>query len=147
MPLDDVDHAILLELERNGRATLAHIGVAVGLSSPAVKRRIDQLENAEVISGYRAVVDRTKLGFGLEAFVELTFARATPVDEIAGVSDGIGEVTEVVTIAGQPDAMAYISVRSVEHLKRVVDELRSRHGVIGTKTMIILGRRGPLTKY
>jgi DNA-binding Lrp family transcriptional regulator len=43
-PLDDLDRKIIDVLERDGRATLAQVGEKVGLSSSAVKRRLDRLE-------------------------------------------------------------------------------------------------------
>ena len=69
--LDDVDRKILDHLERDGRATLADVGAAVGLSSSAVKRRVDRLHETGVIVGYTAVVDPSAVGDRLEAFVEL----------------------------------------------------------------------------
>jgi DNA-binding Lrp family transcriptional regulator len=69
--LDELDRKILDHLERDGRATLADVGAAVGLSASAVKRRVDRLESAGVIVGYAAIVDPAAVGDRLEAFVEL----------------------------------------------------------------------------
>ncbi len=63
-------------LERDGRATLAQVGEAVGLSSSAGKRRVDRLESTGVIAGYAAVVSPAALGARLEAFVELYCAES-----------------------------------------------------------------------
>ena len=53
--LDDLDRKILDHLERDGRATLADVGTAVGLSSSAVKRRVDRLQETGVIVGYAVI--------------------------------------------------------------------------------------------
>ena len=49
------------------------------------------------------------------------------------------EVVAVFTVAGDPDALAWIRVRDVDHLKAVVDQLRRSGKVTGTKTMMVLG--------
>lgn len=138
--LDDIDRAILDLLERDARRTLGDIGQQVGLSAPAVKRRIDRLEEAGVILGYTTVVDHAKLGRPLEAFVELRFAGDTGVDAIATIADDIAEVEGVFTIAGDPDAIAWMRVRDVQNLKQSIDRLRRTGHVTGTKTLMVLGR-------
>jgi Lrp/AsnC family transcriptional regulator, leucine-responsive regulatory protein len=136
---DGTDRTILDLLAENARRTLGDIGERVGLSAPAVKRRIDRLEAAGVILGYTTRVDHAKLGRPLEAFTELRFSGDTPVDKIAGIADNIEEVQAVFTIAGDPDALAWIRVSDVHELKRVIDRLRNSGDVIGTKTLIVLG--------
>jgi Lrp/AsnC family leucine-responsive transcriptional regulator len=55
--LTDVDRRILALLQADGRRSFADIGREVGLSTPAVKRRVDRLEASGVIRGYAAVID------------------------------------------------------------------------------------------
>jgi Lrp/AsnC family leucine-responsive transcriptional regulator len=137
--LDATDRTILDLLAENARRTLGDIGVRVGLSAPAVKRRIDRLEAGGVILGYTTRVDHAKLGRPLEAFTELRFSGDARVDAIAGIADEIAEVQAVFTIAGDPDALAWIRVSDVHELKHVIDRLRGSGDVIGTKTLIVLG--------
>ena len=84
------------------------------------------------------MVDHVQLGISLEAFTELTFSGDTRVDVIASVGHGIPEVQRVFTMAGDPDAVAWLRVRDVADLQRVVDLLRAGGHVTGTKTMIVL---------
>ncbi len=137
--LDATDRMILDLLADNARRTFGDIGERVGLSAPAVKRRIDRLEAAGVILGYTTRVDHAKLGRPLEAFTELRFSGNARVDAIAGIGDDIPEVEAVFTVAGDPDALAWIRVRDVDELKRVIDRLRSSGAVVGTKTHMVLG--------
>lgn len=60
--MDDLDHQILAALVADARATYAEIGAVVGLSAPAVKRRVDKLLDSGVIRGFTAVVDPEVLG-------------------------------------------------------------------------------------
>lgn len=136
--IDPVDRAILDHLSQNARATFGDIGRIIGLSAPAVKRRIDRLEERGVILGYRVVVDHAQLDRPLEAFTELSFTGDARVASIASIGDGIPEVEAVFTLAGNPDALVWLRVRDVHDLKRVIDRLRSTGHVSGTKTLMVL---------
>jgi len=137
--LGTTDRQILGLLRRDARRTYGDIGAQVGLSAPAVKRRIDRLESSGVILGYTTLVDYARLGQSLEAFVELRFAGSTRVDDIEGIAADVPEIHALFTVAGDPDALAWIRVRDVKDLKRVIDGLRSGGKVTGTKTMMVLG--------
>src|SRR5882757_5870769 len=106
--LDGIDTEIVDLLVKDGRRTLSDIGTAVGLSAPAVKRRLDRLEEDGVILGYTALLDHSKLGRPIEAFTELRFAGKTKVADIAGVAADLPEVDAVYTTAGDPDALAHL---------------------------------------
>jgi Lrp/AsnC family leucine-responsive transcriptional regulator len=137
--LDGTDLEIVALLERDARRPLADIGRHVSLSAPAVKRRMDRLEELGVITGYTVTVDHAKLGRPLEAFSELRFAGNTKVDEISTIAKDIPEVRAVFTIAGDPDALVWLRVKDVEDLKHVIDRLRRTGKVVGTKTLMVLG--------
>ena len=136
--LDGTDLEIVALLEQDGRRPLADIGRRVSLSAPAVKRRMDRLEELGVITGYTITVDHGKLGRPLEAFCELRFDGTTTVDDISTVAKDIPEVGAVFTTAGDPDALVWIRVKDVEDLTRVIDLLRRSGRVTGTKTLMVL---------
>lgn len=137
--LDGTDRELVDLLIKDGRSTLAEIGKTVSLSAPAVKRRLDRLEEEGVITGYGARVDHAKLGRTIEAFTELRFAGKTKVADIAAVASDLPEVEAVHTIAGDPDALVHLRVRDVADLARVIDLLRRSGSVTGSKTLIVLG--------
>jgi len=101
--------------------------------------QIDRLESLRIIRGYTLVVDHARLGLELEAFAELTFVGTAPVDSIESLASEIPEIQAVFTIAGDPDALAWIRARSVADLTRVIDDIRRTGKVTGTKTLIVLG--------
>jgi Lrp/AsnC family transcriptional regulator, leucine-responsive regulatory protein len=136
--LDGTDHEILELLRGDARRTLVEIAARVSMSPPAVKRRIDRLEELGVITGYTAIIDHAKLGQPLHAFTELRFAGDTKVMDIAGTAKGQPEVEAVYTIAGDPDALVSLRVRDVAHLVKVIDQLRRSGRVTGTKTLMVL---------
>ena len=136
--IDAIDGRIVRLLQQNARRTFGSIGQEVGLSAPAVKRRVDRLEATGVIRGYTALVDHAYLGQAVEAFAELRFAGSTRVDDIEDIALDVPEVHAIFTVAGDPDALAWIRVSDVQDLKRVIDRLRSSGKVTGTKTLMVL---------
>ena len=130
MRLDDVDRKILDHLERDGRATLADVGDAVGLSASAVKRRVDRLHESGVIVGYTAIVDPQALGDRLEAFVELYCADSVaPGDLLESVAD-LDAVIAAHTVR--------VRVEGIEELERTIEQLRRDPKVMRTRTMVAL---------
>ncbi|WP_172299055.1 Lrp/AsnC family transcriptional regulator [Pseudoruegeria sp. HB172150] len=67
--LDRIDDHILQVLTRDGRISNLHLAAQVGLSPSACLRRVQELERSGVIKGYRAVLDRARLGHGFVAYV------------------------------------------------------------------------------
>ncbi|HEY1970123.1 MAG TPA: Lrp/AsnC family transcriptional regulator [Pseudonocardia sp.] len=137
--VDDIDMRLLDLLQQDGRATFAHLAVTVGLSLPAVKRRVDRLQECGVITGFAAKIDRTKLGWGIEAFIELRYVGRTRPPEIEKLAHDMAEVDAVFSIAGDPDALCHVRARDIAHLRVVIDAIRQSSGVMGTKTLMVLG--------
>ena len=69
--MDEIDQQIVSLLRENARRSFQDIGARVALSAPAVKRRVDRLEEAGVIRGYSAVLDHVALGWTTHAVVSL----------------------------------------------------------------------------
>ena len=68
---DDLDRKIITALMANARTSFAEIGMSVGLSATAVKRRVDRLRETGVITGFTATVRPSALGWRTEAYVEV----------------------------------------------------------------------------
>lgn len=136
---DETDRSLLRQLREDGRRTFSDMAAEVGLSVAAVKRRVDRLREAGVITGFTVQIDHSKLGRGIEAFVELRYTGTTPVGEIVRTAYKVPEVQAVFTIAGDPDALVQVRVRDLEHLQHVIDGLRRTGQVTGTKTLMVLG--------
>lgn len=69
--MDDIDRKIITLLQQNARTPLKTLAESVFLSSPAVSARIERLEKENIISGYEAKVNQTKLGYHITAFINL----------------------------------------------------------------------------
>ncbi|MDA0634811.1 Lrp/AsnC family transcriptional regulator [Nonomuraea sp. MCN248] len=137
--VDEIDHRLLRLLREDGRRTFSEMAERVGLSVAAVKRRVDRLRELGVITGFTVDIDYAKLGWGIEAFTELSYPGTTPVADIVRTAATVPEVQEVFTIAGDPDALIHVRVRDLGHLQQVIDRLRRAGDVTGTKTLLVLG--------
>ncbi|MDQ6524911.1 Lrp/AsnC family transcriptional regulator [Nocardioides sp. LHD-245] len=136
--LDATDRAILDLLRENARRPLREIATAVGLTVAPVQRRIARLEKAGVIERYTVQINHGRIATGIEAMTELHFADDLDLAQIMQFVAQIPEVEEVLTLAGDPDALVRIRVEGVEDLRRVVSSLRSGGAVASTKTLVVL---------
>jgi Lrp/AsnC family leucine-responsive transcriptional regulator len=94
--LDKFDLAILDELQRDGRLTNAELAARVGLSAAPCWRRVRALEESGYILGYRAEIDRHRIGLGVLAFVRLA-AERNAADITRPLEDAICALPEVVS--------------------------------------------------
>ena len=94
--LDKFDLAILGELQRDARLTNAELAHRVGLSAAPCWRRVRALEKSGFILGYRAEIDRRKIGLGVLAFVRLDADRNTGGVTLA-MEEAIRQIPEVVS--------------------------------------------------
>lgn len=140
MRLDDIDRQIVAKLLENARASYAQIGHAVGLSAPAVKRRVDRLRHDGVITGYAAVVDPAALGWTTEAFIEIFCTGATAPEEIYTSVRRHPEVVAAYTVTGDASALVHLRARDIQHLEQALERLRRERNIVQTKTAIVLSR-------
>lgn len=94
--LDAYDRVILQQLQADGRMTNAELAQRVGLSAAPCWRRVRELERAGFISGYRAVIDRQKIGLGVLAFVRLDAAQISGA-QMRQMEAAIRDIPEVVS--------------------------------------------------
>jgi Lrp/AsnC family leucine-responsive transcriptional regulator len=94
--LDKFDWLILNELQRDGRLSNAELAERVGLSAAPCWRRVRALEKAGVIKGYRAEIDRHKVGLDVLAFVRLD-AERNRGDVTRELEEVIRKIPEVVS--------------------------------------------------
>ncbi|MBA2672597.1 Lrp/AsnC family transcriptional regulator [Ramlibacter sp.] len=115
--LDAYDGRILAELQRDARITMAELGRRVHLSQPAVTERVRKLEVGGFIKGYRAVVDYTRLGYGIRAL-----ARVGRVEyaRVVKLIEQTPEVVNAFNVTGEDSWILEIAVIDVEHLDAVV---------------------------
>jgi Lrp/AsnC family leucine-responsive transcriptional regulator len=118
--LDPTDRRIVTELVADGRLSFAELGRRVNLSPPAVADRVDRLERAGVITGYRATVDPRALGYELEAIVRIKPA-ARQLPKIPELAAEIPEISECHRITGDDCFFLKVHLRSIDDLAGLLD--------------------------
>jgi Lrp/AsnC family leucine-responsive transcriptional regulator len=106
------DRAILQHLQADGRLPNATLADRVHLSPSPCLRRLKRLEDNGTIRGYRAILDRRKLGLGLTAFVEIkvsgqSLRRAQELEQ--AIAD-IDEIIACYIVAGDADFLLEVAV-------------------------------------
>ncbi len=141
MALDDLDRRIVVALVDDARAPPhAEVGALVGLSAPAVKRRVDRLRASGAITGFAAQVDPTALGWTTEAYVELFCRGRTSPGDIAAAVAKHPEVIDACTVTGEADALVHIRAADVRHFEQVVERIGAEPFVVRTRSVIVLSR-------
>ncbi len=115
--LDKFDLAILNELQNDGRLSNTELSARVGLSAAPCWRRVRALEEGGFIKGYRAEIDRHKIGLGVLAFVRLDAERNTG-DATTRMEEAIRKLPEII-------ACHYISGTGTFELQVVAQDLDS----------------------
>jgi Lrp/AsnC family leucine-responsive transcriptional regulator len=135
--IDDTDVLILDMLESDGRATLAELAGASGLSVSAVQTRVQKLERRGVIKGYRAVIDQERRGRPISAFVSVTPLDYSQESDIPRRLEKVGGVVSCHSIAGAPSFMLLVRVGSPSELEELLN-LIHRVVPVSTETTVIL---------
>ncbi|BDI60624.1 Lrp/AsnC family transcriptional regulator [Qipengyuania nanhaisediminis] len=136
--MDRIDRTILHELESDGRLSNANLAARVGLSPSACLRRVQELERSGLIRGYRAVLDRSRLGGAVTIFVMVGLSAHLTKDarEFEAAMEAAPEVRECHNITG-----------SVEYLLRVeVDDL-SQYKTFHADTLGTLPQVASITSH
>ena len=95
MKLDNLDRRILVALQRDARLTNVQLAEEVGLSPSPCLRRVRLLEEAGIIRGYQAQIDRDGVGLGLTVFVGVKVERHTEASSGA-FRQAVSALSEVV---------------------------------------------------
>ncbi|MCC0040807.1 MAG: Lrp/AsnC family transcriptional regulator [Rhodobiaceae bacterium] len=122
MKLDGSDLRIIAALQKNARQTNLALADAIGLSPTPCLRRVRQLEEAGVIRGYRADIDRNKVGLNLTIFVGVKVERHQD-DEAAKFVDTVTRWPEVISchlVSGDIDFLLEVVAASMEDYEQFV---------------------------
>ncbi len=132
--IDEIDKKILSELQSDARISFAELGRRVGLTTPAIITRVQKLEDAGIIAGYRAEIDTSRVGLPITAFIRMSIS-GVDYSHIIEVAQESHEVLECHRGTGGDSFIMKVAVSSVEHLQEMIDRL-TPYGI--TTTTIVL---------
>jgi Lrp/AsnC family transcriptional regulator, leucine-responsive regulatory protein len=126
--LDAVDRKILVQLQANGRMSLADLADKVGLSASPCLRRVRMLEKAGVISRYVAVLDQRAVGLPVSVFVSIKLERQKQdaLDRFAKAIERWPEVLECYLMTGPRDYWLRVVVPDLAAYERFVKQKLTR---------------------
>ena len=118
--LDPVNLRLLAELQDNPRLSMSELARRVGMSAPAVTERVQRLETAGVIVGYRLDIDPAALGMPITALVRI---RPGPgqLPKIAQAAQETAQVVECHRITGEDCFLLKVHAPSIGELEEILD--------------------------
>jgi Lrp/AsnC family transcriptional regulator, leucine-responsive regulatory protein len=138
---DQVDQAILAELQRDGRLSIADLARRVSLSASSTADRLRRLVDDGVITGYTALLDPEALGYPVTAFVRLRYPLGNykPLHDLL---DATPEIIEAHHVTGDDCFILKLLARSMRDLERLAGKIAGL-GSITTSVVYSspLGRR------
>jgi Lrp/AsnC family leucine-responsive transcriptional regulator len=120
--LDETDWRILAALQRDGRISYADLAREVVLSPSATTERVRRLEEAGVISGYRAVVEPSLVGLAILAYVRLRYPTGN-YRPFRALLDTTPEILEAHHVTGEDCFVLRVAARSMAHLEEVTGRI------------------------
>jgi DNA-binding Lrp family transcriptional regulator len=138
---DTIDWKILRELQREGRMTNVQLADKVGLSPPPTLRRVQALEGAGFITGYRATLDRARLDYGVKLFaaIGLRSQAQSEMEAFERRAKTWPIVRECYALSGAADFMLVCVARDLNAMQAfVTGALSKAPNVESVKTSLIL---------
>ncbi|RMZ50953.1 AsnC family transcriptional regulator [Flavobacteriaceae bacterium PRS1] len=137
--IDGIDKMILRELMQDARTPILKIARQVGISGAAIHQRLRKLENSELISGSKFIINTKVLGYTTMAFVGIFLDKAVSNPQAVKQLKKIPEVLECHYTTGNWSIFIKVLCKDNEHLMHLLNkEIQSIKGVSRTETFISL---------
>lgn len=133
--VDDIDGAIIEQLQLDGRVSYTKLGTAIGLSEAAARQRVQRLIDGGVIQ-IVAVTNPLSLGYRRMAMIGVRIEG--PIDAIAASLEAFSDIEYLVVTAGSFDIMCEVVVPDDATLLDLTNRIRAVPGVSTTETFIYL---------
>jgi DNA-binding Lrp family transcriptional regulator len=135
--LDATDRRILVSLTQDGRMSMRALAEALHISRANAYARVERLQQARVIRGFRADVDPVASGLTTSAYVTMN-VRQAEWREIRSRLCSLPGVAHIGLVGGEFDVVLLVRARDNADLKRLVlDEIQGMPGVLSTRTHLV----------
>ena len=142
MKLDRTDRRILEHIQRNGRISNLELADAVGLSPTPCSRRVKRLEESGIIDRHVTLLNQSRLGLKLTAFITIAMDRHTPerFDNFERQVAEFPEVIECAVVTGtNADYLVKAVVPDMEYYEAfLLGKLTRIEGVTGVQSSFVL---------
>jgi Lrp/AsnC family leucine-responsive transcriptional regulator len=141
--IDEIDRKILIALTKNARISLTELGEIVFLSVPAIRGRLQKLENSGYLKSYSAILNFEKFGKEFVCFcmVQLNNHSIMNDDAFARFVEQCPDILECHRIAGQYEYILKIVTESTKTMEELIKKMRGEAGVGNTSTFTVLSTK------
>ena len=136
--MDQTDAKILKILSENANTTATEIGDTVGLSVPAVNKRILKLQKDGTIKNFTIVTSAKKVNKPITAFILLVMRYSEAIGTLLEYMEQDGDILECYAVTGEYDYLIKICAEDVESLEEKLLKLKKHKGVVKSNTMFSL---------
>lgn len=150
MPLSPTDMKILEILQDDARVTNQVLAEKINLSASPCWRKVRRLEEEEVIQGYRAVLDRKKIGLGVMVFIRVAIDSHSEAEarkfeeEVTALED----VVACYSIGGDADFLLQVVASDLDsYADFAMSVVRRLPGIKEMQSMFVLKEIKPLVSY
>jgi len=136
--LDEKDQKIIDILSVSGREPASNISAKIGLSVPAVIDRINKLQEADIISGFKAVINYKKLGMDVSALITLISDSSEHYYEVIKKANNVPGIINCFATTGVGSHVLFIKTENTNTLEKLLRSIQQWPGVNRTETQLIL---------
>ena len=137
--IDNIDLKILEVLTKNAKKPYTEVAKQVYVSGGTVHVRMKKLEEMGIVKGNTLLIDHTRLGFDITAFIGIFLSKSALYDEVIALLKQVPEIVNVHYTTGNYSMFAKMYCRDTNHLKDVLYDKNQRiEGIVRTDTMISL---------
>jgi DNA-binding Lrp family transcriptional regulator len=118
--VDDIDRQILTVLDADARISVRALARTIGMSAGAVGERLEKMQSAGVVRGYRVDMVPARLGYGIEVIAGLELTQGSSIQETIEALLDVPEIRNVYLVTGRWDVMIYLMVKNQAELRRLL---------------------------
>ena len=126
--IDRLDAEILAKMTRDARVGIAELATSLGVSRNTIQARIHRLEDAQILVGFRPIVNLAAIGMPVQALVSLDIDQRRMMSIIEGL-EALPQVLEVRIQAGREDLSVAVAIESLEALQQLTAAIVEIEGV------------------
>lgn len=138
--MDDLDHGLIAELRRDGRASISQLAERLKVSRATVRTRLERLKEAGEIAGF-IVLTRSDISEAPVRGVMMIGIEGRGGDRTMSRLTGLPAVIAVHSTNGKWDLIVEISAESIAELDEVIRRIRNMEGVMTSETNLLLSTR------
>lgn len=120
--MDEIDLKIIGLLQQNARLKNSELARKLNMPPTTLQERIRRLERREIIQGYQAIIDPSKIGLTVQAYIAVTLDRHE-ANNIRSFEKGVKKIPHIITcrhLSGRFDYLLHVAVRDLAQLGDLV---------------------------